>query len=104
MYTNYFFGQKAATLSDASQCSLLRGSSFGGKNTTAEMNHGYYLQGAQADAVLVAKDAQEKIKCTNPSISYWGGNSAMNLDFSSGTATLKNHKYDDFSQPVYDPA
>lgn len=68
------------------------------------MNHGYYLQGAEADVALVAKDAQAEIRCTYPSVSYWGGNSAMNLDFSSGMAALKGHKYDDFSQPIYDPA
>ena len=53
---------------------------------------------------LVAKDAEAGIRCTYPTVSYWGGNSAMNLDFSSGMAALKGHKYDDFSQPIYDPA
>lgn len=103
-YTNYFFGKKANTLWDASECSLVRGSTFGGKNSAAEMNHGYHLQSVENDIAKITKDAEDKISCSDRVSSYWGWNSPMNIDFSSGVPELKKHTYNDFSQPIYDPA
>lgn len=47
------------------------------------MNHGYHVQSVEDDAALIAKDGQAKIRCDDRVTSYWGGNTAMNLDFSS---------------------
>lgn len=104
IYTNYFFGKKASSIKDASECSLLRWSSFGSTNTVAEMNHWYHVQWIQDDVDLITKDGQSRIRCDDRVTTYWGGNTPMNLDLSSWLAKLKTHKYDDFSRSIYDPA
>lgn len=38
-YDNYFYGKKASEITEASQCGLIRGSTFGGYNTKVEVNH-----------------------------------------------------------------
>lgn len=68
------------------------------------MNHGYHVQGALEDTKLIERDTNADIQCKNPTNSYWGGNSPLNLAFNDGSLTLKAHWYEDFSQPVYDPA
>lgn len=70
-YENYFYGTKAATITDARMCSLFRGSSFGAQNARAEMNHGYSVNGAQADNATIAIDTQAGIKCDPMTQSYW---------------------------------
>jgi len=103
-YTNYFLGKKASLLQDASECSILRGSSFGNTNTVAEMNHGYHVQWVEDDVELIEQDAWDKIRCDDRVTSYWWWNTPMNLDFASWTSVIKVHKYDDFSRSIYDPA
>lgn len=104
VYDNYFYGTKASSIKSASECSLIRGSAFGGLNSTVETNHGYDIPGAQDDTKKIAEDTDAGIKCTSPSQSYWGGNSVINSSFTNGVMTLKNHRYDDFSLPVLDLA
>ena len=52
------------------------------------MNHGYHIQSIEADADLIAQDsiaiARNGYNCNNDKVtSYWGGNTPLNLDFSS---------------------
>ncbi len=102
VYDNYFYGTKASAITSASQCSLIRGTNFGGRNTTIETNHGYDVSGAQDDTKLITADANAGIKCTPPTQSYWGGNSPMNATYKNGEMVLGTHRYDDFSLPVLD--
>jgi|GEM_PF-1328737 len=71
MYDNYFLGTKASDIISASQCSLIRGSSFGGKNSTVEMNHGYAISEIENDLKRIKADAAAGIKCSAPAQSYW---------------------------------
>ncbi len=88
VYDNYFYGTKASAITSASECSLIRGTSFGGKNTTVEMNHGYDILGAQEDTKFITTDTNAGIKCTPPTQSYWGGNSPMNATYKNGEMVL----------------
>jgi len=71
-------------------------------NSTVETNHGYNILGAQDDSKKIIADVDAGIKCTSPTQSYWGGNSAMNASFNNNEMVLKNHRYDDFSLPILD--
>jgi len=71
MYDNYFFGTKASEITSASQCGLIRGSSFGGKNSTVEMNHGYAISDAKNDLKRIKADTAAGVKCSSPAQSYW---------------------------------
>lgn len=104
IYDNYIYGTKASDITSASQCSLIRGSTFGGRNTTVETNHGYSVLGAKDDAQRISTDGQAGIKCLAPTDSYWGGNSPMNVSYANGEMTLKKNRYDDFSAPILDLA
>lgn len=101
-YDNYFYGTKASDITDASQCSLIRGSTFGGYSTRTEMNHGYSMTAAQADSKKLNEDTKAGIVCKNPTQSYWGGNSPINSEYTNGEPVLGQHRYDDFSQPILD--
>lgn len=71
MYDNYFYGTKASAITSASQCSLIRGSTFGGRSTTVETNHGYNIVGAEGDAQLIKNDTSAGIQCNPLTQSYW---------------------------------
>jgi len=49
-YDNYFYGAKATTMSTAAECSLVRGSSFGGRNATVETNRAFKMMPTQDSA------------------------------------------------------
>lgn len=102
VYDNYFYGTKASVITSASECSLIRGTNFGGRNTAVEMNHGYDVSGAQEDTNFITTDTNAGIKCISPTQSYWGGNSPMNATYKNGEMVLGSHRYDDFSLPVLD--
>lgn len=48
------------------------------------MNHGYHVQAIEEDAKRIEQDAADRIRCDDRVTAYWGGNTAMNLDFSVG--------------------
>jgi hypothetical protein len=70
-YDNYFYGKKASEMTGADQCSLIRGSTFGGYNTRAENNHAYSMLDAQNDSKKLNADIKAGIICKNPTQSYW---------------------------------
>lgn len=49
------------------------------------MNHAYHIQSIEEDVAKITKDAESRIACNDRTGSYWGGNSPLNLDFSSGS-------------------
>ena len=102
VYDNYFFGKKASQITSASDCSLVRGSEFGGFNTKVEMNHGYTMIDAANDSKKINQDGAANINCKQPTQSYWGGNSPLNSKYANGEVTLGPHRYDDFSEPILD--
>lgn len=102
VYDNYFYGTRANQVKSAADCSLVRGSSFGGINTTVETNHGFNMMGAQDDGAKIASDTNIGIACPAPTQSYWGWNSPMNSDYQKGDMVLGPHRYDDFTQPILD--
>ena len=101
-YDNYFYGKKASEITDASECSLIAGSTFGGYNTKAEINHGYSMTDATEDSKVLNKDTSAGIICKKPTQSYWGGNSPINTEYVNGEMVLGQHRYDDFSLPIRD--
>lgn len=103
IYKNYFFGQEANLVTDMKQCSIVRGSSL-----VAESNRGYNIKNAELDAALLQSDLSMG-RCfpgSKPAtVSYWGGNSPLNLNMESVASqgmALKTHSYKDFVKPIYD--
>lgn len=104
VYDNYFYGTKANAIKSASDCSLIRGSTFGWVNTTVQMNHGYNMLASESDSKIIARDTDAGIACPNPTLSYWGGNSPLNSTYRGGDMVLNSSRSDDFALPVLDPA
>ena len=101
-YDNYFYGKKASEITSASDCSLVRGSTYAGYNAKVEVNHGYSMTEATEDSKKLNQDTTAGITCKKPTQSYWGGNSPINAEYKNGETTLGVHRYDDFSQPILD--
>lgn len=57
-YDNYIFGKKASEITDASDCSIIRGSIFGGRNSKVEVNHGYTITDAVIDSKKISEDSK----------------------------------------------
>lgn len=78
LYKNYFFGQDASSITDMKQCTIVRGSTL-----KVEANHGYNIKNAESDANILSSDLPNG-RCfpgsTPATLSYWGGNSILNLD------------------------
>lgn len=104
VYDNYFYGTQAHQIKSAADCSLIRGSSFAGMNTTVETNHGFNMLGVQGDSEKILSDTNQWIDCPVPTQSYWGWNSPMNSEYRDGNVVLGAHRYDDFTQPILDIA
>ena len=49
----------------------MRGSTFGGRNTKTEVNHGYSPTDATGDSEILNNDTKAGITCKNPTQSYW---------------------------------
>jgi hypothetical protein len=102
VYDNFIYGRKASDIKNASECSLIRGSTFAGENTRVEMNHAYSMTDTKNDSEKLNQDTKAGIICKKPTQSYWGGNSPINEEYKNNEVTLGEHRYDDFSQPILD--
>jgi len=104
-YTNYFFGKMGSSITKAEQCSIVRGSTL-----AVESNRGYNVNNVQPDIDTLSPEGAKCAIGTGLNTSaYWGGNSPLNLDFTSGDGTLKmmtlrNNRYVRFTKPAFDMA
>ncbi|MDD5769409.1 MAG: hypothetical protein PHE25_00425 [Candidatus Gracilibacteria bacterium] len=94
-YNNFLYGDQVKDISNASSCSIYRGSTYN-SGTLVEANRGYNINLVQADIN----------KCTyGETNGYWGGNSPLNLnpDNSSGIIwRLKSSDFKNAINPIYD--
>lgn len=102
VYDNFIYGRKASDIKNASECSLIRGSTFGADTTRVEMNHAYTMTDTKTDSDRLTQDTKAGIICKKPTQSYWGGNSPLNAEYKNNEMTIGEHRYDDFSQPILD--
>lgn len=104
-FKNYFLGREAQTITKAADCTIVRGSTL-----VAEANKGYALgTDMAADVTLLTNDLPNGACFPNPTkkaatMSFWGGNSPLNLNqasAASGIFELGYHQYTGFSRPIY---
>ena len=113
---NYFYGQEASGVTDASMCTIARGSEHIGTyrdGLLVEANQGFDLKKIEGNATLLASDTEalasafrnQNRTCfpVNSDIrlwSYWGGNSGLNL--ATGALTFKRTPvFTGFSLPIF---
>lgn len=66
VYDNYMYGQKVSSITDASQCSITRGSEYRqGESYIVEANQGYDPQKASGNSALLARDINAGIVCSS---------------------------------------